>query len=351
MNLIELIKSALPADLVEKLGPLIGENPEKVRSASNAAIPAILAMLARLVSSGGAGTLISVLKNLDPALLGNLAKMVSGGDLGTLIKTGSGLLNSLFGSGILSALVNILSKSAGIGTDGANNLLAVLAPAVLGTIGEQAKSQGLTAQGLTSLFADQERNIKAALPAGLSLPELPVSQVAAKAADAASGATKWLWPALGLLALAAVLWWLFGRQPGEQVDEAQAPVPAAPAAPLPGPAEEPGQLAVVPDVASLSGDVTKFFTSVTETFNSVKDAASAQAAVSKLQDAGTQLDAFKKTFETLPAAGKETITALVRTGLDKLKELASQALALPGVQELLKPAYDQLVAKLESLAA
>jgi Bacterial protein of unknown function (DUF937) len=56
MNLIDLIKNQLPPDLAGKLGGLVGGNEQQAKTGIMAAIPLILAALAKLVSSPeGAG--------------------------------------------------------------------------------------------------------------------------------------------------------------------------------------------------------------------------------------------------------------------------------------------------------
>ena len=89
------------------------------------------------------------------------------------MQRGFGLLNSLFGDGMISGIANAISRYSGINFDAAKKLLAFLMPMVLGKVAAQWRSQGGTVGALTSLFADQKRNIADAVPAGFSLADIP----------------------------------------------------------------------------------------------------------------------------------------------------------------------------------
>lgn len=352
MNLVELIMNALPSNYASLLGSLIGESEAKTQSATQAAIPGLLAALSRLASGGGADTLTSAIKNLDPSMLSNPGKMLSGGDMGALLKTGSGLLSSLLGGGggaALSSIVGALSKFAGIGSGSTANLLGYLLPLVLGTIGGQKGPGGLTAQGLTSLLSDQKKNIADALPSGFSLPDVPIAKAATATAAAADSTMKWLWPLIGVAALVGILWWLFGRgQPENNADAPPAVVAPEREAPV---VDAPAETTPAPEVAKLSGDVSGVFTSLTDILTGVKDAATAEAALPKLKEASGKLDTIKEAFSTLASPGKSTIAALVKAGTGKLNDLVAKILAIPGVGDLVKPVIDEITTKLAALSA
>jgi hypothetical protein len=89
---------------------------------------------------------------------------------------------------------------------------------------------------------------------------------------------------------------------------------------------------------------------LTETLTGVKDVASAEAALPKLQDLSTKLDVAKATMDKLTDAGKATISTLVKSTQGKLKGLADEALAIPGVGEKLRAIVDSILAKLGRLA-
>jgi hypothetical protein len=106
---------------------------------------------------------------------------------------------------------------------------------------------------------------------------------------------------------------------------------------------------LVPDVTRFSTELTGTFSKLTETLTSVKDAASAELALPKLQELDATLDAEKTTAQKLGDAGKATIRELVKSTQAKLRELVDKVLALPGVGEKLKTTVDSIMAKLAEL--
>jgi GTP cyclohydrolase II len=96
MNLVDLVSSQLTGDVLGKLGGLIGANESQTRTASNAAVPALLSALSGLASTNsGADKLASAMGGLDLKTLGNLAGLLGGGQASSLGSTGGDLLGSL----------------------------------------------------------------------------------------------------------------------------------------------------------------------------------------------------------------------------------------------------------------
>ena len=126
-------------------------------------------------------------------------------------------------------------------------------------------------------------------------------------------------------------------------------MPALPATNLPAVATPSAVNISVPDVTKFSTEITDTFKTLTDTLGGIKDTASAEAALPKLQDLGPKLDAAKTTMQKLGDAGKATIKALVQSSLSKVKELVEKVLALPGVSDKIKPVVDSIMAKLGEL--
>src|SRR5262249_21111296 len=79
---------------------------------------------------------------------------------------GSQILSSLLGSRDQTALAGAVGKYAGVGTK--REWIGMLAPIVMGTIGQQQGTRSLDAGGIASLLSSQKDNIAAALPAGFA---------------------------------------------------------------------------------------------------------------------------------------------------------------------------------------
>ena len=106
MNLVDLVKDQLTSQVLGSLGSLIGASESDTRSATNAAVPALLGGLSKLASSqGGASQIASALGGLDLGALGNLAGLLGGSNASRLGDQGGSLLGSLFGTSATSKMV------------------------------------------------------------------------------------------------------------------------------------------------------------------------------------------------------------------------------------------------------
>ena len=154
-----------------------------------------------------------------------------------MMSAGQQLLGNIFGENS-SSITDMLARNSGIRSSSASSLMGMTAPLVLGVIGKYASSQGLNASGIAGLLRGQKESIFGALPAGMSqliglagpraVPPLAndyrdtsttaVRDVpkqtysAAPTVPSAAGSKKWLWVAL--IALAALLLWMFARGRG-----------------------------------------------------------------------------------------------------------------------------------------
>ena len=132
----------------------------------------------------------------------------------------------------------MLARNSGIRSSSASSLLGMTAPLVLGVIAKYASSQGLNASGIAGLLRGQRDSIFGALPSGLSqliglsgprvvapstnnygdastaaARDVPrQTRSAAPTVPSATGSKKLLW--IALIALAALLLWMFARNRG-----------------------------------------------------------------------------------------------------------------------------------------
>jgi hypothetical protein len=358
MNLVEQIKDQISSGVLEQLSTLTGASEGATRSAVGAAVPALLSALSHLSStSTGAQKLVSALNQFGGGSLDNVAHKLSN-QPASVLEQGAGFLSSIFGSSAVSAIVNALSRFTNIAPGVTQKLLGYLMPMVLGSVAGRFAGRALTPQALTSFFADQKSSIANAMPAGLSLSDVPgLSAVSSAVRTAATGFEqtttdwmRWLLPLCGLAAVALLLWWFFSRtptpQPGAEAPEVvRAQSPDRPVVPAPDSIKIP-----VPDVSTFSKTITDTFSSLTETLTGVKDAATAEDALPKLEAISTKLDDAKTTFQKLGDTGKATIKALVKSSQAKLKDLIDKILAIPAVRDKIKPVVDTIMTKLTDLA-
>lgn len=359
MNLVKMIEEQLSGDSLKKLSTAVGADPESTGAAASAAIPTLLSgLVSQFSSADGARRLSNVLGGIDANGMGNFANML-GGDSSALLGKGSGLLGSLFGEGMIGSAANAISRFSGLSPSAVKSLLAYLMPLVLGKVATQWKSQGGTPSALSNLLTDQKRNIADAMPAGYSLGDIPGMSDAKDAARSAADATRrgaemteraapsmasWLIPAAVLLLGGFLLWNVLKPKPAEQpvaaesTPEGETVVAMKPAIP---------EIPEIPSASQLGSELNDTFRSLGDTFSSMQDAASAEAAVPKLEEMSTKIDSFKKMFARLPDAGRATLRKSIEAQLNPLLEKAQQTLAIPGLSERIKTLINQIVTKLE----
>jgi hypothetical protein len=378
--------------MLGKLGGLIGEGPDKTRTAASAAIPAILAGLSGVASKpDGAQRLDATLRDINASDEGHEAAIAAGGSHAAgLAERGIEMLRSLMGEGMMSSILSALGKFGGLGLGPAKSLLGAIAPMVLGMLGRQKQAMGLDAGGISKLLSDQRQNIAGALPSGLGqmLGNIPglgaitgslregaesAAQGAREYAQSATGAVgrgfssavdaarrqpspaRWAVPLIVLLGLGLAAWAIWGRKGEEPKDMGARPQqPMAATQPTAGEAIRasgtipPGTS--IPDVSKVTSSLTETFGSLTQTLSGVTDAASADAAIPKLNQTSAQLDNVKAMLDKLPASARSTVASLVDTWLPKIRDTASKATTLPGVGDKLKPAVDELINKMAALS-
>ena len=147
MNL-EALLGLLQGQDIGNLVSQVGGNEGEVKNGVMAALPAMLTALGKNASTEkGAEELNNALeKKHDGSILDNLSGYLSNPDL----KDGAGILNHLFGNQT-SNVANAVSQSSGLDTNGSMKMLQMLAPILMGMLGQQKKQNNLDAKGLGNL--------------------------------------------------------------------------------------------------------------------------------------------------------------------------------------------------------
>ena len=147
MNL-EALLGLLQGQDIGNLASQVGGNEGEAKKGVMAALPAMLAALGKNAGTEkGAEELNNALeKKHDGSILDNLSGYLSDPDL----KDGAGILNHLFGNQT-SNVANAVSQSSGLDTNGSMKMLQMLAPILMGMLGQQKKENNLDAKGLGNL--------------------------------------------------------------------------------------------------------------------------------------------------------------------------------------------------------
>jgi hypothetical protein len=365
INLVSLVNQFLTPDMIGRIAVALGLDRNILQAAIGAVVPALLAGFSNTAAQpGGAQKLVDAARQ-QTGTLGNFASMLGAGGQSSLVEKGSQMLSTLLGGQDQGSLTQSVAKFAGVGQGAAGSLLGMLAPVVLGTIGQQRQQgRSLDASGITDLLASQKDNIAAALPPGFSnllggtglLDALGgAARTAATAGNEAARVTSsaartvadtsrraagtaasrnWLYWLIPIAAIVALLIYFFGRQ-AEQVVQQGVP---------------PAQSLMVGGL-DLGRQVTDSIASLRTTLNGVTDTASAEAALPKLREVTAQIDKVDGMIGQLSPEQRKLLAGLVNPVMSTLNQLFDKVLAIPGVAQLLKPAIDTLKAKLEALAA
>ena len=154
MNL-EALLGLLQGQDLGNLASQVGGNEGEVKNGVMAALPAMLAALGKNAGTEkGAEELNNALeKKHDGSILDNLSGYLSNPDL----KDGAGILNHLFGNQT-SNVANAVSQSSGLDTNGSMKMLQMLAPILMGILGQQKKQNNLDAKGLGNLTSTLASN-------------------------------------------------------------------------------------------------------------------------------------------------------------------------------------------------
>jgi hypothetical protein len=359
-NLVSLIMQFLTPDMIGRIASALGLDRNNTQTAIGAAVPGLLAGLSGVAAQpGGAQKLVDAVRQQTGAL-GSFVNMIGASGQSSLIEKGSQILSSLLGGRDQTALAGAVGKYAGLGQSASGSLLGMLAPIVMGTIGQQQGTRSLDAGAITSLLSSQKDNIVAALPAGFAnllggTGLLDSLGGAARTATAAAGQTarvttsatraigdtgqravslNWLYWLIPLLAIVALLIYFFAR-PAEQV--VQPSVPTIPSLTVGG--------------LDIGKQVTDSITNLRTTLTGITDAASAQAALPKLREVTAQIDRVDGLLGQLSPEQRKVLAGVVNPLMPSLNQLCDKVLAIPGVAELLKPTIDALRAKLAMLTA
>lgn len=377
-NLTSVVMQFLTPEIIEKIASFLGLDRAVTQRAAGGAVPALLAGLSDLVGTpAGTSQLSKLLSQQQSGPPTDLLRNI--GPQG-LADTGASMLSGLFGGRTMDAMAQAVGKFAGTGDSGGKTLLAILGPIVLGALGQQQRSAGLDANGLASLLRSQKDQITAAIPsgladqlgaaglidraeAGLRSGTAAASAAASRIGSASQGAStlaanSWASPtgrlpylAAALIILAGLAWYAFDRRGQETVAEVQAPAQTRPSSVQPAT----GTVGMAP--AALTVDGVNLANQLNSSINTLKsalpgmtDAATAQAALPKINAAIAQLNDLTARVEKLPPDGRSAFAKMIVLVTPTVKEMCDKVMATPGVGPIAKPAIDDLQAKMDSLA-
>jgi hypothetical protein len=164
MSLLDELKQSLGPNALAEISAKLGTDPSTTHSAVNTALPVLLGALANNASTpAGASALDTALaKDHDGSALDNVSSVLS--NLGG--GTGGSILGHMFGAR-QGTVANGIGQATGLDSGKIMQLLAMLAPIVMGVLGKARNNGNLDAGGLASMLGNERTNIANNAPAGL----------------------------------------------------------------------------------------------------------------------------------------------------------------------------------------
>lgn len=148
MDISNLLQGAMGQQMVDGVVNRLGIENDQAKLAISAAVPLLITALNKNANSGDANNIANALdKDHDGSILYNLSGFLTGGNL----SEGMGILSHVLGNR-QGQVENAIGKTSGLNASQISQILAIVAPIVMGYLGKEKKEQGLDASGLSSLL-------------------------------------------------------------------------------------------------------------------------------------------------------------------------------------------------------
>jgi hypothetical protein len=356
-NLTSVVMQFLTPEVVGQIASFLGLDKGATQKAAGGAVPALLAGLSDLVANPAGTNQLS--KLLSQQQVGSAMDLLGSAGAQGLAETGSNMLSGLFGGQIMDAMAQAVGKFTGTGASGGKMLLSVLGPIVLGALGQHQRNAGLDANGLASLLRSQKDQIVSAIPSGLA-DQLGaaglidrIASASGRAGTAASqttyntvssAAARWPYWLGALIVLGGIFWYATERQDEQKV--AEQVTTTRPSSGTVGMA--PADLTV--DGVNLANQINSSVNTLKSALPGITDAATAQAALPKINEAIAQLNEVSARAAKLSPDGRSALAKLIVVVRPSINQMCDKVIATPGVGAVAKPAIDDLQARLDALA-
>lgn len=155
-GILNLLQGQLGDGAIEQLSGQLGIDKGQAAAAVSGALPILVQALARnSASADGASALAGALEGKhDGSILNNVGSFLGGGNFGD----GAAILGHVLG-GQQSVVASGLGKAVGLDSGQTGQVLAALAPMVLGAVGKIKSDQGLDASALGSFLGKEQAEI------------------------------------------------------------------------------------------------------------------------------------------------------------------------------------------------
>lgn len=150
MDIANLLQSPVGQQMIGGVVNQLGINNQQAQLAVSAGIPLLLSALNKNAAGGDAQNIANALeRDHNGSILDNITGYLSGGNF----SDGLGILNHVLG-GKQSQVEGAIGKASGLNSGQIAQVLAMIAPIVMGYLGKQKSDNGLDASGVTSLLGN-----------------------------------------------------------------------------------------------------------------------------------------------------------------------------------------------------
>ena len=152
---------------VDQIARSAGVSGGDVTNVLAGALPAMMAGLTRnTASSGGASALLGALdRDHDGSVLDDVMGFLGASDAAS---SGAGILGHIFG-GSKATVEQAVSKSSGVDMGSVSQIMAMVAPLMMGSLGKAKRQQGFDASGLAAALGQQEKVARQVSPSAVDM--------------------------------------------------------------------------------------------------------------------------------------------------------------------------------------
>ncbi len=152
-GILDLLQGPIGQQIISGVAGQTGQPADKTSGLLSMALPVLMGAMKKNASTpDGAQGLLGALNKHQGGILDNLGGLFDGGVDDNVQQDGAGILGHLLGSK-QPAVENALSKESGMDIGAVGNILKVAAPLLMGMVGKQTQSAGISdANGLGSLL-------------------------------------------------------------------------------------------------------------------------------------------------------------------------------------------------------
>ncbi len=154
-NFMDLLQGQLSEGMLEQLSNSIGADKQQTKTATDGILSTILSGLAKNASTpDGASALANALdKDHDGSILDDIMGYVGGAKQAQnpRMTNGAGILKHILG-GKQGGAIDMISQMSGLGGDKTGNLMAMLAPMILGALGKQKRANNMDQSGISDFL-------------------------------------------------------------------------------------------------------------------------------------------------------------------------------------------------------